>query len=259
MKRALRSYLKRALFALGIDLKRLSILDNPHRRLQILLDQMHIATVFDVGANAGQFALTLRELGYNGKIYSIEPLSSAYDSLLINSKNDNFWVIYPRCALSDVSGIGQIQISQNSVSSSLSQILSNHLSLAPESQVVANESVATYTLDHVFSQLNTSEVPLDCELMLKIDAQGYEFNILNGAAHSLQHFMVLMIEMSTEKMYQDEKKMTFLCEWLTDRGFDLWSLYPAFADKTTGRVFQYDGIFVNRTALQTHSFKDNNL
>lgn len=40
-----------------------------------------INCVFDIGANKGQYARQLRELGYDGLIFSFEPTSHAYGSV----------------------------------------------------------------------------------------------------------------------------------------------------------------------------------
>ena len=59
-----------------------------------LLNKYNIDAVIDVGANEGQFGSHLRNLGYNGEIYSFEPVKSAYEKLSHISRNDNKWFVY---------------------------------------------------------------------------------------------------------------------------------------------------------------------
>lgn len=51
-------------------------------RIAKLLNHFKITKVLDVGANTGQFAESIIDFGYTGKIVSFEPVESAYQSLL---------------------------------------------------------------------------------------------------------------------------------------------------------------------------------
>jgi len=51
--------------------------------------------VFDVGANVGQFARNLRQIGYDGYICSFEPVTSAFADLSANFAHDRKWYGYP--------------------------------------------------------------------------------------------------------------------------------------------------------------------
>jgi FkbM family methyltransferase len=42
-----------------------------------MLSHHKVNTIFDIGANEGQFGVLLREIGFEGKIVSFEPLSDA--------------------------------------------------------------------------------------------------------------------------------------------------------------------------------------
>lgn len=50
------------------------------------------------------------EIGYGGKVVSFEPLSSAYEKLIENSKGNKRWEVAERCALGDENGEIQINI-----------------------------------------------------------------------------------------------------------------------------------------------------
>ncbi|MDJ0524424.1 MAG: FkbM family methyltransferase [Microcystis sp. M53600_WE12] len=82
--------------------------------------------VFDVGANIGQYAKLLRELGYSGRLVSLEPLSSAYSRLKAISKKDQLWEIAPQTAIGNQEGEIIINIAGNSYSSSALPMLDAH-------------------------------------------------------------------------------------------------------------------------------------
>ena len=78
--------------------------------------------VLDVGANVGQYASELRALGYAGKITSFEPGRFAFAVLEEASRRDDAWQAF-NYGLSDVDGPLALTLSENSVSSSLQQVL----------------------------------------------------------------------------------------------------------------------------------------
>jgi len=82
----------------------------------------------------------------------------------------------PRCALGKTEGIVTLNISKNSYSSSLLQILPKHTSAAPDSQFIKEESVTMQTLDAVFNK----SYFLRRSCFLKIDVQGFEEEVLAG-------------------------------------------------------------------------------
>lgn len=59
----------------------------------------------------------MRKSGYKGCIMPFEPLSEAYQHLLINSKKDPNWIIAPRMAFGNEEGEKNINIASNYVSS----------------------------------------------------------------------------------------------------------------------------------------------
>ncbi|MFW9881738.1 MAG: FkbM family methyltransferase, partial [Candidatus Thorarchaeota archaeon] len=93
-----------------------------------LLKVHNIDLVFDVGANAGQYANMLFQMGYNGKVISFEPLSSRYNMLLEWSKSNSNWEVAERCAIGDINGEIKLNISKNLFSNSIlpnSDLLTN--------------------------------------------------------------------------------------------------------------------------------------
>ena len=113
--------IKRFLRIFGLTASRIRY-DDPHRIVNGL-EANRINIVFDVGANAGQFSKSLREAGYRGKIVCIEPLPDAHEKLRKRFVRDKEIIIHPRTALGDVRGTIKINVSRNSFSSSVLNLL----------------------------------------------------------------------------------------------------------------------------------------
>ena len=61
--------------------------------LQRFLTDFQVDCVFDVGANEGQYAGKLRELGFRGSIISFEPIPTLANVLRRKAKCDPYWFV----------------------------------------------------------------------------------------------------------------------------------------------------------------------
>jgi len=214
------------------------------KRRRMLVETCKINFMLDVGANVGQFAQSMRALGFKGPIVSFEPLSSAYAELQVAAADDPLW----RChnyALAAAEGTATINISANSVSSSLLKIRDIHLRGAPSARYVGTEAITLKTLDAVFPRI----VPAGASVLLKIDAQGYERQILDGARNSLEHIELIHLEVLLCSLYEGDSTICDLINYLED--FDLVpvSIEPGFSDKRTGQQYQIDILFSRNHSL----------
>ena len=231
--------IKQLLQAAGIEAHRFHPDTSPLARLIVALRHSHIDLVIDIGANEGQFADELRVGGYSGRIISFEPLTVAHRQLLQESNSDSAWHVHPRCALGDRIGEIELNISGNSVSSSILPMLTSHSSAAPESAYLGHESASLITLDSVApSYLKGAQSPF-----LKIDTQGYEWHVLDGALATLPKVRGIQMELSLVPLYEGQRLWRECIERLEAEGFVLWALQPAFVDPATGRTLQWDGLF----------------
>ena len=92
--------------------------NNSRPRYIKAIDSLGINLVFDIGANSGQFASSVLEHGFKGKIISFEPTSSAYKLLCKNSNSFQNWIVHERTAIGDRCGSVKINIAGNEAASS---------------------------------------------------------------------------------------------------------------------------------------------
>jgi Methyltransferase FkbM domain len=117
-----------------------------------------------------------------------------------------------------------------------------HLKAAPESQYLKTEVTPLRRLDDIRdSVLENSRVPF-----LKIDTQGYELPVLQGAQEVLKRIRGVQVELSLVPLYKGQASFGQLTGVLGDSGFDLWGFIPGFVDQSTGRMLQFDGIFFRK-------------
>lgn len=229
--------------AAGIEVRRYCPERSDAARLHRIFSYYHTDLVLDVGANTGQYAQYIRFVGYAGKIVSFEPLGRTYSELLKVSKNDDLWEIAPRTAIGDRDGEIMINVSQNSVSSSILPMLESHRNFAPESVYTDSESVPIHRLDTIAPAYIGKDKK---SVYLKIDVQGFEKNVLDGATQILPEMKGLQLELSLVPLYEGELLFTDMLDKLDKLGYELHALIPGFTDNESGRLLQADGIFFRR-------------
>jgi FkbM family methyltransferase len=240
----MKSLVKRIFRAFGYELRKFDPSISESAQFMRMLSVHNVNLVLDVGANVGQFGRkNLRDGGYGGRIVSFEPLQAAREKLAVESGGDPLWEIAPRAAVGDADGEIEIHVSNNSVSSSVLDMLQTHSNSAPESQYIGLESVPLVRLDSVASNY----VRDDSVVFLKIDTQGYEDRVLDGAADLLNRAVGVQLELSLVPLYKEQRLYRDLIGQLDGLGFQLWSISPAFVDPDTGRLLQIDATFFRDT------------
>jgi FkbM family methyltransferase len=235
----MKQIIKRAIQKIGFDLKRITPFDNSALQILLGLQKFHIDLVFDIGANTGQFAQQLRDVGYSGRILSFEPLSDVYAKLVENSARDPKWDVYGRCAIGDNEGEISINIAGNSLSSSILPMLKAHSSADAVSAYVGSEIVALRRLDSVAMDYVSDST----NFFVKIDTQGFEWQVLEGGLSTLKCARGVLIELSFIPLYQGQRLWRDLVNRLESEGFILWALQKGFTDPRDGRTLQADAIF----------------
>jgi FkbM family methyltransferase len=205
-----------------------------------LLKYHKVTRVFDVGANAGQYAETLFDLGYTGKIVSFEPLAEAHRILLRKKNRYKQWIIAERCAIGEQDKEISINISENLVSSSILPMDNRQEKYELGSQYVGKETVPMYKLDTIYPRY----VEKDDILFLKMDVQGYEKFVLIGSEKLLSYLKGIQLECSLVPLYEGEMLFIDMIKDLEDKGFTLYEIIPGISDhKNSGRLLQADCIF----------------
>lgn len=234
------NFIKSSARHFGLEVRRFLPSSSAAAQMRAMLAWHKINLIFDVGANVGQYVSELRShVGYQGRIVSFEPMSLAHEKLSKAAVKDELWEVSERAAIGAATGAVSINISGNSVSSSVLSMLDTHSNAAPQSRYTSSELVPVIPLDSVApGYINETTVAF-----LKIDTQGYESEVLRGALETLKHVVGVQIELSLVPLYDGQMLMFELINWMTELGFELWGISPAFADPKSGRMLQVDATF----------------
>lgn len=238
----IKGWIKRAARSMGIEILRYVPHNSIHAASRSLLTHLEIGLVFDIGANTGQYGEDLFETGYKGRIVSFEPLMRAHASLQRRAAHYPDWLVHERVAVGATTGQVEIQVAGNSVSSSILPMLKRHTDACPESAGIGKELVPIVRLDDVADAYWNG----DSAALLKVDTQGFEWEVLEGALASLERIDAVQLELSLVPLYEGQHLWRSLVDRMESLGFLLYFVYPAFSDNKTGQMLQWDAMFVRK-------------
>lgn len=184
----------------------------------------------------------MREAGFNGDIISFEPLTDAHEQLAHSAQDDPRWIVHPRCAIGDSNGEIQFNIARNSLSSSVLPMLECHSHADETSAYIGSEVVPIARLDDL-AEAYLNGKP-NARYFIKIDTQGYEWSVLDGAPETLKSATGLICELSLVPLYSGQRLWRDVIDRLEGKGFQLWSMIEGFTNQEIGRSLQFDGIFL---------------
>lgn len=213
--------------------------------LTSLLHLYEINLVLDVGANIGQYARALKKNGYHGRIVSFEPLPDAFECLASNRWGFSSWRV-ENFALGAEDTTAVLNIAGNSQSSSLQQMQPSHVAAAPESAYIGTCEVNVRRLDSIFDRYYQA----GDRVYMKVDVQGHEQQVLDGASECLDSIIAVESELSLVSLYEGQMLWQETIESMKAMGFELASLEPGFQDPTTGMMLQADGVFIRKSAIE---------
>ncbi len=233
--------LNRLAAALGYELRRRDKPRDPLARLVASLAFFGIDAVLDVGANMGQYAKSLRRAGYRGPILSFEPLAAPHAALAAAARGDPAWRVAPAMALGAGNGVVEIERSAESDMSSILPQTRLLRRISPSSAVRERVRVPLRRLDSL------AEIdPAWRRMFLKIDVQGYEPRVLEGAEGLWPRILGVQLEMALVPLYEGEQELCAAIAAMEARGFALHLLLPGYYERKLGRQLQVDGVFYRR-------------
>jgi FkbM family methyltransferase len=211
---------------------------NEHRKWLL---SSGIQTVVDVGANAGQFSSAIRCFLPEAQIYAFEPLPDCYEALCRRlAKRGRFQAFCTAVG----AGNGEVTFwrSEFAKSSSVLPMTELHKEAFPWTKGATELKVPQCRLDDCLDKMQ-----LVRNVLLKIDVQGYELQVLQGAERLLQEVKYALVESSFQNLYQGQGAFHQVYDWMTAQGFDYAGSFEQLLSPVDGTILQADGLFVRRS------------
>ncbi len=182
--------------------------------------------IFDVGAHYGQTALRYADAFPSATIYSFEPDGQSY-SRLCRLASACLRIKSTNAAVGETNGEATFFVNKFSQTSSLlktSEVAREYLIHRDQMDLQATTTVPVLTLDRFCAERGITRIDL-----LKIDTQGYELKVLEGARKLITSSAVPLIylEVCFVPYYEDQPLFQDVYEYLYDHDYRLVGLYES--------------------------------
>jgi FkbM family methyltransferase len=151
-------------------------------------------------------------------------------------KDDQSVKLY-NAAIGPFQGQELMHVSAKDDSSSLLPMGGEQVKAFPGTQEIGTIHVDVAPLEHFLKSSDISSPAL-----LKIDVQGYEYEVLLGCDSLISSFSNVYCECSFIELYTGQKLVDSIADWLYQRGFRLAGVYNISYAKS-GRAIQADFMF----------------
>jgi FkbM family methyltransferase len=187
------------------------------------------ATVLDVGAYRGDFAAEVLGRWPSATVACFEPLPGRAEALRARFAGRKVQVH------DAVLGARTGTPVELSLAETASSVLAEHA--APDFARIARTTVA---LDDLARE---GHVPARCEL-LKLDVQGYELAVLEGAQQVLGGTEVVLLELNLLDLHVGVPLLNEVLAWLAARGFVAWDVAGLTRRPLDDALWQVDVVAV---------------
>ncbi|MGM5025786.1 FkbM family methyltransferase [Tardiphaga sp. 862_B3_N4_1] len=183
---------RNGLHAVGVLNYQNDIVSGERRFLTNYISQFPNAVILDVGANAGQYAELVRELGPKTVIHSFEPHPKSFAKL--SDLRDRLDVNVHAMALGDIQSEIEFFDYADDAGSQHASVYRDVIEVV-HARPAASVKVRCETLDVIAPQLGIKHIGL-----LKIDTEGHDYSVLKGACGLLDAGLIDVIQFEFNEM-----------------------------------------------------------
>ncbi|RMH22032.1 MAG: FkbM family methyltransferase, partial [Gemmatimonadetes bacterium] len=195
------------------------------------------ATVIDVGANVGQFAVACARTFPACRILSFEPGAEAFARLERHTRG--LAVSCRNVALGSSAGVLPVRRNRHSGASSFLPMTDYYRARFPDLEEEQVEEVRVELLDAALA-----DEELVGPILLKLDVQGFEKEVLAGGERTLSGCRWVLMELSFHELYRGEETFVSMIDYMRERGFALDRLVDVLREPARGEIVQADALFV---------------
>jgi FkbM family methyltransferase len=211
-----------------------------------VLESLGIDCVVDAGANRGQYAAMLRRLGYAGRIVSFEPVPAVYEELERRAKGDPDWRTH-RLALGSVDENRLMHVYEaTELSSLLSTSDYGRAAMKRKADDEVSLEVPVRRLDGLWDRI-VGDMP-DPRVFLKMDTQGCDLEVFDGASGCIEIVRGLQSELSVLPLYEGMPDYATSLQRYRSCGFEVSGFFPVFRDKQTHLLGEFDCVMIRPLA-----------
>ena len=205
------------------------------------LQRLSIGTVLDVGANEGQFIKPARVLFPQASILAFEPNPRLTQSLQYLLPPGTGAVCQIACGRE--AGTMPLHVMKFSPASSLLRPTSLQIPDFPAAETEESIEVEVDRLDFVVRNHALARKPF----LLKIDVQGFELQVLQGAVDILPDVSAIVCEVNAATFYEGQAGFEDIYAFVRQHNFKLVDIAEPIRNSDSGEVLYFDVAFLNNS------------
>lgn len=229
---------------LGYDLVKLTASSRYEYQLARYFKAYHAELVIDCGAYIGKWLETAHAAGWRGHTLAYEPnpiafsvLQSRIAALYAHNKAIN-------SACGNRNEVRQLHLFRDKLGS-LNSLLEIDAEGTTAFSNFRSQSAIDVPVVRLDEQLALLDIPAGTSIFLKSDTQGYDMQVLEGMGDRLEDCIGVSLEMSVQRIYEDQPHHIDMQSFMRDRGFDLYGTSIVTRDEQ-GAIIEYDALFCRR-------------
>ncbi len=206
-----------------------------------VLSKIEFATILDVGANTGQFSMSVHSIHPKIEIHAFEPIPDVFAILQSRFQSESNLHAH-NLAISDSNSIADFEVNESSASSSLLPLDETHKQMYPGARKTRKIKVNVSTLDWW-----AEDRKLKQPILLKLDVQGNELRALRGALSVLTSVDYVLTEIDIGALYKGQATFHEIDQLLYGVGLQFIDFFPEKRSPETLRCIFGDALFARRT------------
>jgi FkbM family methyltransferase len=244
-------YLRASLALRNLNLRGLPLLPKKFLRLPLhsrsaynefivwvnLLDLGSVRWVVDVGANHGDFAEATAACFPEAKVLLLEPLPQLHEELERRcARYGGKWLLEKFAAGAEETVLPLHVAADQDAIGSLAGFSPEYQRVNPQSKIT-RISCKVRQLDAI-----AAERKISCIDLLKIDVEGFEFEVLKGATNALDFTRAIIVEVSLVRRFADiNDPLEAMLKLLKRREFQAVAVIPSLFDTSrSGKAVEFN-------------------
>jgi len=183
-------------------------------------------SVLDIGAALGEWTTMAMRFWPEARYFLFEPLKER-EAALNKLRADYPNVDFALAGAADRPGRLSLGVSSNLYTSSFAY---------PGED---NRGVDVVTVDDLFREGRFPQPQF-----MKLDVQGYEFKVLEGAAETMRHCDMILLELTFFRFAPEMKLLHEAIQWMVERGFRPYEFVDFLRRPHDGAMGQCDFLFI---------------